>query len=68
MSTCGAEANVAVCGTTELPTRRERVLLLVDDEQNILGEGGRWLFFTAAPLRGGDGEIIGAIETLQDIT
>jgi diguanylate cyclase (GGDEF)-like protein/PAS domain S-box-containing protein len=30
--------------------------------------GGRWLFFTAAPLRGADGEIIGAIETLQDTT
>ena len=33
-----------------------------------LGEGGKWLFFTAAPLRNGEGEIIGAIETLQDIT
>ena len=30
--------------------------------------GGRWLFFTAAPLRDGNGRIIGAIETLQDIT
>ncbi len=28
----------------------------------------RWLFFTAAPLRNERGEIIGAIETLQDIT
>ncbi len=33
-----------------------------------LGEGGRWLFFTAAPLRNSEGRIIGAIETLQDIT
>lgn len=32
------------------------------------GEGGRWLFFTAAPLRDAKGNIIGAIETLQDIT
>jgi len=32
------------------------------------GDGGRWLFFTAAPLFGDDGEIVGAIETLQDIT
>lgn len=32
------------------------------------GEGGRWLFFTAAPLRDASGEIIGAIETLQDVT
>jgi len=30
--------------------------------------GGRWLSFTAAPLRGKDGRILGAIETLQDVT
>jgi PAS domain S-box-containing protein len=33
-----------------------------------LGDGGRWLFFTAAPLRHADGSIAGAVETLQDIT
>lgn len=33
-----------------------------------LGEGGKWLFFTAAPLRDAAGNYIGAIETLQDIT
>ena len=33
-----------------------------------LPNGGRWLFFTAAPLFNDDGKIIGAIETLQDIT
>ncbi len=33
-----------------------------------LGEDGKWLFFTAAPLKGGDGRVEGAIETLQDIT
>ena len=32
------------------------------------GENGCWLFFTAAPLRDPAGKIIGAIETLQDIT
>lgn len=32
------------------------------------GESGRWLFFTAAPLRDADGRSIGAIETLQDTT
>jgi diguanylate cyclase (GGDEF)-like protein len=32
------------------------------------GSGGRWLFFTAAAIRNESGEIIGAIETLQDIT
>ena len=34
---------------------------------NLTG-GGKWLFFTAAPLIDGDGRIIGAIETLQDIS
>lgn len=33
-----------------------------------LGDGGCWLYFTAAPLRDSDGKIIGAIETLQDVT
>jgi PAS domain S-box-containing protein len=33
-----------------------------------MGERGRWLYFTAAPLRNAGGEVIGAIETLQDIT
>lgn len=32
------------------------------------GGGGKWLFFTAAPLRDGHGQVIGAIETLQDVT
>ncbi len=32
------------------------------------GVGGRWLYFTAAPLRNAAGEVIGAIETLQDVT
>jgi PAS domain S-box-containing protein len=31
-------------------------------------EVGKWLFFTAAPLKNTSGDIIGAIETLQDIT
>ncbi len=33
-----------------------------------LGGEGKWLFFTAAPLKGANGEIGGAIETLQDVT
>ena len=32
------------------------------------GTEGRWLYFTAAPLRNEAGEIIGAIETLQDVS
>jgi PAS domain S-box-containing protein len=33
-----------------------------------LGEHGKWLHFTASPIKNEGGEIIGAIETLQDIT
>lgn len=33
-----------------------------------VGERGRWLFFTAAPIRDDSGHIVGAIETLQDVT
>ncbi len=32
------------------------------------GQGGKWLLFTAAPLRDATGEIYGAIETLQDLS
>lgn len=31
-----------------------------------LGEKGKWIFFTAAPIKSPDGKIIGAIETLRD--
>ena len=34
----------------------------------FLGEKARWVFLTAAPLKNDQGEIIGAVETLQDIT
>ena len=33
-----------------------------------LGENGKWTFFTAAPIKRANGEIIGAIETLWDST
>ncbi|MFW6040224.1 MAG: MEDS domain-containing protein [Thermoplasmatota archaeon] len=32
------------------------------------GKKGRWVYFTASPLKNSEGEFIGAIETLQDIT
>jgi len=32
------------------------------------GTSGKWLFFTAAPLHDAQGQVIGAIETLQDVT
>lgn len=33
-----------------------------------MGESGKWLRFTAAVIRNSHGELIGAIETLEDIT
>ena len=32
------------------------------------GAGGKWLFFTAAPLKNSSGQVTGAIQTLQDIS
>ena len=34
----------------------------------LMGPGGTWLFFTAAPIIDEDGRIIGAVETLQDVS
>lgn len=33
-----------------------------------LGEKGRWLYFTAAALRDTKGKVVGALETLEDVT
>jgi two-component system NtrC family sensor kinase len=33
-----------------------------------IGASGHWLHFTAAPLRDGHGRVVGAIETLRDVT
>lgn len=33
-----------------------------------VGGDGRWLYFTAVPLRNSDGEITGVIETIQDVS
>ena len=33
-----------------------------------LGTSGQWLFFTAAPLKDEKGRVVGAVETIQDIT
>ena len=33
-----------------------------------LSHDGKWLYFTAAPLKDSNGRLIGAVETLQDIT
>lgn len=40
----------------------------VEDFFPHFGASGKWLFFTAAPLKDNEGNVIGAIETLQDIT
>lgn len=32
------------------------------------GDAGRWLYLTAAPLYGPDGDLLGAIQTLQDVS
>ena len=40
----------------------------VEDYFPNLAGGGKWLFFTAAPILDEEGKIIGAIETLQDVT
>ena len=40
----------------------------VEDFFEFGGQGGKWLFFTAAPVKNLSGEVIGAIETFQDIT
>jgi len=39
-----------------------------EDFSPALGNNGKWLHFTASPIRDNNGEIIGAIETLGDIT
>lgn len=33
-----------------------------------MGKDGKWLYFTAAAIRNNNGDIIGAVETLEDIT
>ena len=40
----------------------------VEDFFPNLSSGGKWLFFTAAPLHDSQGRVNGAIETLQDIS
>lgn len=53
------------------PIRRSQVIdsaIEVEEFFPSFGEGGRWLFFTAAPLKNAMGEVVGAIETLQDVT
>lgn len=39
-----------------------------EDYFSHFGDSGKWLHFTAAPLRDPEGRLIGAIETLVDVT
>jgi len=39
-----------------------------EDFFDNFGASGRWLFFTAAPISDAQGRVVGAIETLQDVT
>jgi signal transduction histidine kinase len=47
---------------------------LIDDAYEAMdffphmGPSGTWLYFTAAPIHNREGEIIGAVETLEDVT
>jgi signal transduction histidine kinase len=55
------------------PDKYKKSLLIdgayeAEDFFPALGECGKWLHFTASPIKNKGGEIIGAIETLQDIT
>lgn len=52
-------------------TRPSRLISGAYEAENFfpkMADGGRWLFFMAAPLHDTQGAICGAIETLQDIT
>lgn len=40
----------------------------VEDYFPGLGNDGRWLFFTATPIPDTDGVMLGAVQTLQDVT
>lgn len=58
---------------SQLYTDKYRRSSLLEDSYEVedffeLDGRGKWLFFTAAPLKNRAGQTIGAIETLQDIT
>lgn len=48
--------------------RRSKVVDDAFEAEAYFARFGRWLFFTAAPLRDNTGRVIGAIETLQDVS
>ncbi|AMC36938.1 diguanylate cyclase [Janthinobacterium sp. B9-8] len=49
------------------PSRLIEGVFEAEDFFSQFGPEGKWVFFTAAPLRDMDGCVVGAIETLQDM-
>ncbi len=50
------------------PSKLSRGAVEATDFFSILGERGKWLHYTAAAIRNASEEIIGAIETVEDVT
>jgi len=66
-------ADLIVSGDAEGLARHRKSLVIpgayeAEEFFENLGVGGHWLHFTAAPLRDHDGTLIGAIETMRDVT
>lgn len=65
---CSAEQIAAVYGDSCHPSPSVPGAFEGDGFFPQLGPSGRWLHYTAAPLRNRHGAVIGAIQTLLDIT
>lgn len=64
----GAEALERLYGPRAWPSRLIAGAFDAEDYFSSMGAAGRWLAFTAAPVRNAQGELCGAVETVQDIT
>jgi diguanylate cyclase (GGDEF)-like protein/PAS domain S-box-containing protein len=54
-------------GKVQISTNVKGVFEAEDFFQH-LGEKGRWIYFTATPIRDACGKVVGAMETLQDVS
>jgi len=64
-----SEEEIAACYKDKYrPSDVKRGAYEAEDFFPVLGDNGKWLFFTAAPLKDSEGRNIGAVETLQDIS
>lgn len=73
LSTLIVEAAMAGASGLDVPANCRRATAIegaLEREQFFPGMGprGRWLVFTAAPLRDAHGQPAGAVETIQDVT